>query len=85
MSMLRNDGKQWTEFYEYVKGRKCNRENIEAIKDNNGRLITDSKEKANSLNCYYSSVFSCEHRIPQKQCTKSCKPLTDSTKIIGKA
>jgi hypothetical protein len=84
-SILRNEGKQWTEFYEYVKGHKRNRENIEAIKDSNGRLITDSKEKANSLTFYYSSVFSCKHSIPQKQCANSCKPLANSTKIIGKA
>jgi hypothetical protein len=34
----------------YLKRRKGKRENIAAMKDGNGRLITDSIEKANSLN-----------------------------------
>jgi hypothetical protein len=31
-SVLRNEGKCWTEFYKYVKRCKCNRENIPDIK-----------------------------------------------------
>jgi hypothetical protein len=54
-SILKNEGKCWTEFYKYVKRRKVNRENIPAIKDGNGRLSTDSIEQANYLNFYYSS------------------------------
>jgi hypothetical protein len=64
-SILKNEGKCWTEIYKYVKRRKGNKENIPAIKDGNGQLVTDSIEKANSLNLYYSSVFNCEHCIPQ--------------------
>jgi hypothetical protein len=45
----KNEGKCWTEFYKYVKGRKGNRENIPTIKVDNGLLITDSVQKANSL------------------------------------
>jgi len=41
-------------------------ENIPAIKDCNGRIITISIEKANSLNIYYSSVFSSEGNIPNR-------------------
>jgi len=62
-SILSKEGKCWSEFYKYVKRRKGNRENIPTIKDCNGRIITDSIEKANSLNFYYSSVFSSEDNI----------------------
>jgi hypothetical protein len=36
--------------------------NILAIKDQEGELIT---EKANILNSYYASIFSCEHNITE--------------------
>jgi hypothetical protein len=57
-SVLQNEGKWWAEFFKYVKRRKGNRENIPAIKDYNDNLITYQKEKANSINSYYASVFS---------------------------
>jgi hypothetical protein len=79
-SILKNESKCWTEFYKYVKSRKGNRENIPEIKDGNGRLITDSTEKANSFNFYYSSVFSCE----QIQRANSGVPFAITTKIISK-
>jgi len=41
-SVLQNEGRRWTEFYKYVERRKRNRENIPAINDRNGKLITDS-------------------------------------------
>jgi hypothetical protein len=84
MSVLKNEGKCWTEFYKYVKECKDNRENSAVMKDGNGRLVTDSIEKAKSLNFYYSSVFSCEHSIPQVQCANSGEPFTISTKSLGK-
>jgi hypothetical protein len=59
-------------------------ENIPAIKDVSGRLVTDSIEKANTLNIYYSSVFSRERSIPQIQHATSGKPFIVSTKIIRK-
>jgi len=59
-SVLQNEGRCWTEFYKYVKSCKGNRENIPAFKNHNDKLITDSLEKANSLNSYYASVFNCE-------------------------
>jgi hypothetical protein len=40
-SILRREGKIWSEFYKYVKRRKGNRENIPVIKECNGRIITD--------------------------------------------
>jgi len=67
-----------------VKRRKGNRENILAIKDCNGRIITDSIEKANSLNFYYSSVFSSEDNIPNIQYKISSETFTIDTKIIRK-
>ena len=62
-SVLQNEGRCWTEFYMYVKRRKGNRENIPAIKDHNGTLITDPIEKANSLNTC-TSLFSRESNNP---------------------
>jgi len=56
---LKNEGRCWTEFHKYVTRRKGNRENNPAIKDHNGKLITDPIEMANSLNCYYAFLFSC--------------------------
>jgi hypothetical protein len=56
-SVLSKEGKCWSEFYKYVKSRKGNEENIPAIKDSNGRIITDSIKKASSLNFCYSSVL----------------------------
>jgi len=44
-SVLQNGGRCWTEFCKYVKRRKGNKENIPAIKDHNGKLITDPLEK----------------------------------------
>jgi len=63
-SILSKEGKCWSEFYKYVKRRKGNRENIHNIKDCNGRIIKNSIEKANSLNFYYSTVFSSDGNIP---------------------
>jgi hypothetical protein len=83
-TILRNVGKRWIEFYKYVKRCKGNRENIPAIKDCNGHLITDTTEKANSLNFYYSSVFSSKHNIQQIQGTNTGEPFAVKTKIIRK-
>jgi len=58
--------------------------NISATKDHNGKLITDPIEKANSLNSYYASLFSCESNNPQIQFTESRKPFTISINIIRK-
>jgi len=37
--VLRNKGRCWTEFYNYGKRRKGNRESIPVIKDQNGKLV----------------------------------------------
>jgi hypothetical protein len=82
--ILSKEGKYWSDFYKYVKRRKENRENISSIKDCNGQIITDSKEKANTLNFYYSSVFSSEGSIPNIQGEISSEPFTIDSKIIRK-
>jgi hypothetical protein len=83
-SVLQNEGRCWTEFYKYVKRCKGNRENIPAIKNHNSKLITDPLEKANSLNSYYASLFSCESNNPEIQPTQSRKPFTIDINIIRK-
>ena len=83
-SILTKEGKCLFDFYKYVKRRKENRENIPAIKDCNGRIITDSIEKANTLNFYYSSVFSSEGNIPNILGEISSEPFAIDTKIIRK-
>ena len=81
-SILIKEGKCWTEFYKYVKRRKGNRENIPAIRDYNGRIITDPIDKANSFNSYYLTVFSSEGNIPCMQGENTGDPFTIDTKII---
>jgi len=63
-SILNKEGKCWSDFYKYVKRRKGNRDNIPAIEDVDGRIVTDPIEKANLINLYYSSIFSSEDNIP---------------------
>jgi hypothetical protein len=66
----------------FVKRRNGKREDICAIKDVNGRLITNSKAKTNSLNFGSSSVFGCERRIWRIQCASSDEAFAFSIKII---
>jgi hypothetical protein len=67
-----------------VKRRKGKRENIPAIKDSNGTIITDSTEKANILNSYYASVFSCDRNIPNIKSAHSGETFIIDTKRIRK-
>jgi len=69
-------------FYKYVKRRKENRENIPAIKDCNGRIITDAIEKANKFNSYYSTVFSSEGNIFHIQDENTADPFNTDIKTI---
>ena len=80
--VLNKDSKCWSEFYKYIKRRKENKENIPAINDCNGRNITDSIEKANSLNFYYYSVFGSDFLKIQGKI--SSEPFTIDTKTLGK-
>jgi hypothetical protein len=81
-SILRKEGKCWSEFYKYVRRRKGNRETIPAIKDCNGRIITDPVEKANSFNFYYSTVFSSEGNIPHTRAENTGDSFTTDIKTI---
>jgi len=84
LSVLQNEGNCWSEFYKYVKMRKGNREIIPAIKDQNRTIITDSTAKANILNSYYASIFSCDRNIPKIQLANPGENFIISTKVIGK-
>jgi len=64
--------------------RKGNREIIPAIKDQNRTIITDSTAKANILNSYYASIFSCDRNIPKIQLANPGENFIISTKVIGK-
>jgi hypothetical protein len=66
-SILNKECNCWSDFYKYVKRCKGNRENIPAIMDGDGRIVTDPTEKANMINLYYSSIFSSEDNIPHIQ------------------
>jgi hypothetical protein len=54
------------------------------IKGYDDNLITDTMDKANTLNSHYASVFSCEQNYPQIQSTDSAKPFNISINIIMK-
>ena len=82
--ILQNEGKSWSEFYRFVNRRKGNRENVPSLKDGNGGLITDPVAKANHLNNYYASVFSCERDIPNINPTNSDKTFTNKINVIRK-
>ena len=83
-SVLQNEDKSWSEFYRFVNRRKGNRENIPTIKDCNGGFITDPVDKANNLNNYYASVYSCERDIPDINSTHSDQPSSIKISIIRK-
>ena len=83
-SLLSHEGKCWSEFYKYVLRHKGNSENIPTIKDPYGWIITDSIDKANSFNSYYSTDFSSEGNIPHMQGENTGEPLTIDIKIFRK-
>ena len=83
-SVLQNEGKSWSEFHRFVNRRKGNRQNIPTFKVRYGGLITDPVDKANNLNNYYASVFSCEQDVPDINSTHSDKPFTIKISIIRK-
>jgi hypothetical protein len=56
-------------------------ENIPAIKDYNGRIITDL-DKANLFNSYYSTVFSSEDNIQHMRGGNIGEPFTIDIKIV---
>jgi len=82
-SVLSKESKCWSDFYKYVKRRKGNKENIPAIKDCNGWIITDAIEKANKFNSYYSTVFSSEGNILHIQSEKEAIHSPPMLKQLG--
>ena len=90
-SILSNGGICWSDIYKYVQRRKANKENIPAIKDFKGRIITDAIEKAKMFNSYYSTAFRNEGNILhiQGENTDDLLPIDIKTirrriKAIGK-
>ena len=81
-SILSKEGKCWSDFFKCVKRRKGNRENTPAIKDCNGRIITDAIEKSNTFNFYYSTVFSNEGNIFHIQGENTGDPFSTVIKTI---
>jgi hypothetical protein len=59
-------------------------DNIPAIKDCNGGLITDPIDKAKNLNNYYASIFSCELEIADINSPHSDKHFTIKISIVRK-
>jgi hypothetical protein len=57
---------------------------IPAIKDHNGRITTDSTEKANVFNSYYVLVFCCNSNILKIQLANSGETFIINTKVITK-
>ena len=81
-SLLSREGKCWSEFYKYVTRRKGNRENIPAIKDSYGRIITDSINEAYLFNSYYLTVCNSEGNIQHMQGKNTGEPFTIDIKTI---
>ena len=71
-----------SDFCKYEKGVKKNDEIFPAIKNCNGRNITDTIEKFNAFNCYYSIVFSSEGNILHIQGETTCDPFTTDIKTV---
>ena len=51
-------------FYSYVRNRTKNRAGVGPLKEGAGQLVSDSKEMADMLNRYFSSVFTSERDEP---------------------
>ena len=90
-SILSNEGICWSDVYKYVKRPKRNTEYTPAIKDCNGRIITDAIEKAKTFKSYYSTVFCNDGNILhiQGEITDDLLPIDIKTirrriKTIGK-
>jgi hypothetical protein len=83
-SALQNEGRSWAKFYKYVKRRRGTKGNIPAIKDHNGKLITEPADKANTLKSYYASIFSCKRNITVIRTTDAEIPFTININTIRK-
>jgi hypothetical protein len=54
-------------FYKYVNKNLSRQSGVGPLKDDSGQLITDDYERANLLNNYFASVFTCDNN--------SCPPF----------
>ena len=57
---------------------------ISAIKDHNGKIITDTTENANTLSSHYASVFCCNRNTPEIKLSNSDETKIINSKIIRK-
>ena len=46
--------------FAYIRSKQCVKDSIGPLKGNNGAVISNSKEMAESLNEYFSTVFTLE-------------------------
>ena len=83
-TVLHNEGNSWAEFFKYVKRRKGGKENVTGLKDSTGMLITEPIDKANVLNSFYASVFSCKRVNQQIPPTESGEPFSMCIKTLRK-
>jgi hypothetical protein len=58
------------------------RDYIFAIKNGDGRILTDPTEKAKLINFYYSSIFSSEDNVLHIQRENTSDPFTIDIKAI---
>ena len=54
-------------FYKYINKKSNGSNGIAPLKDKNGMLMTDNQSKAELLNEYFSSVFTCDNGIIEEQ------------------
>jgi len=54
-------------FYKYINKKLNGSNGIAPLKDKNGTLMTDNHSKAELLNEYFSSVFTCDNGIIEEQ------------------
>ena len=54
-------------FYSYVRSRAKTKDKVGPLKDENGKLLLDDKDRAQLLNTFFSSVFTTENvtQIPE--------------------
>ena len=54
-------------FFKYINKKLNGSNGIAPLKDKDGVLLTDSHSKAELLNEYFSSVFTCDNGIIKEQ------------------
>ena len=66
-------------FWRYTNSRMKTKAGIEDLQDENGQMCSDDLSKANTLNRFFSSVFTKEDTtaIPALPASAECTPLED--------